>query len=243
MPRSFSVIRRLSLRHASHCLAVLGVLSASSVFGDDAKSNSRNGDEHKKTSSEKVEVPECLEKLKLSSKQQDEIKGIVRKYDSTFEKVWSEFGDRYMKTITLESSMLAAIEDHFTDEQRKQIRDQRHKTAQHEKAAVGTSSQPNQAKPKSEDIVKEELSTSGVSLTSEQQAMAEQVQDKYRMRLRSMNRDIQGLHIRLLSLESDKLAAIEDVLTKDQLAQLRSEREQAPGSKLSDNKTVQRKSE
>lgn len=244
MPRLMTVIHRLPLRHASHCLALLGVLGASSAFADDAKPSAKSNADQKKTASETVTIPECLEKLKLSAKQQDEIKGIVRKYDASLDKVWGEFGDRYMKTISIESSMLAAIEDHFTEEQRQQIRDQRRKTAQHEKAAEGTSSQPNHAKPKSDDVVKDELSTAGVSLTSEQQTMAEQIQDKYRGRLRSMNRDIQGLHVRLLSLETDKLAAIEGVLTKDQLEQLRTERQQAPNtSKLSLNKTVHSKSE
>ena len=47
-------------------------------------------------------------------------------------------------------------------------------------------------------------------------------------RLRSLNRDIQGLHTRLVSLEADKLVEIEKVLTKDQLAQLREHRQSAP---------------
>jgi hypothetical protein len=43
-----------------------------------------------------------------------------------------------------------------------------------------------------------------------------------------MNRDIQGLHNQLVSLEADKLVEIEKILTKDQLAQLREFRQAAP---------------
>jgi len=239
MPRPTAAIRRSSLRSASLCLATLGVLGVSTVFADDVKSDSKDKAVQKHVAAKTIELPECLDKLKLSAKQQDEVKEIVGKYDASIDKVWNQFSDRYMKTIMLETSMLAAIEDHFTDAQRQQIRDQRRKTAQHEKASEGTDSRPNQAAPKSNDVVKEELSTGGVQLNSEQQSMAEQIQDKYRTRLRSMNRDIQGLHTRLLSLEADKLAAIEAVLTKEQLTQLRTERQQAPAtSHLSSTKTT-----
>lgn len=242
MPHLIRVIRQIPLR-LSCSLAVLSILGVSSTFADDVRFNSKTGADQKRAS-ETGQIPDCLEKLKLSSKQQDEVKGIVQKYDASLDKVWNEFSDRYMKTITLESSMLAAIEDHFTDEQRQQIRNQRRKTAQHEEAADVTKSQPNQPKPKTDDVVKEELATTGVSLTSEQQSMAEQIQDKYRARLRSMNREIQGLHIRLLSLEAGKLAAIEAVLTKDQLEQLRSERQQTSnGTKVSVSKPVLDKAE
>ena len=40
--------------------------------------------------------------------------------------------------------------------------------------------------------------------------------------------DVQGLHIRLVSLEADKLVEIENVLTPEQLAQLRKNRQNAP---------------
>lgn len=47
-------------------------------------------------------------------------------------------------------------------------------------------------------------------------------------RTRSLNRDIQGLHTRLVSLEVDKLVEIEHVLTKEQLRQLREIRQNVP---------------
>jgi hypothetical protein len=43
-----------------------------------------------------------------------------------------------------------------------------------------------------------------------------------------LNRDIQGLHTRLVSLEADKLVEIEKVLSKEQLAELRQFRKNAP---------------
>jgi hypothetical protein len=69
-----------------------------------------------------------------------------------------------------------------------------------------------------------------VSLTPEQEAAADKIQERYLGRLRSLNRDIQGLHTRLVSLEADKFVQIEKVLTKDQLKQLREIRQNAPPS-------------
>ena len=69
-----------------------------------------------------------------------------------------------------------------------------------------------------------------MSLTPEQEVAADKVQEKYRTQLRSLNRDIQGLHTRLVSLEADKLVEIEKVLTKEQLTQLRTSRQNAPAA-------------
>lgn len=65
-------------------------------------------------------------------------------------------------------------------------------------------------------------------LTPEQERAADKLQETYLSHLRSLNRDIQGLHIQLVSLEGDKLAEIENVLTEDQLLQLREIRKTAP---------------
>ena len=142
--------------------------------------------------------------------------------------MWQQFGSRYMQAIVMETSLLAAIEDNLTEAQRLQVRDQRHKTAKYEKAVAATNTKLNQAAiTKNEETTKpasdaaEELATAGVSLTDEQEAAADKVQEKYRSQLRSLNRDIQGLHTQLLSLEADKLVEIEKLLTKDQLARLR----------------------
>jgi hypothetical protein len=70
----------------------------------------------------------------------------------------------------------------------------------------------------------------GIALTSEQEAAADNLHHKYVGQLRVLNRDIQALHNRLISLEADKLFEIEKILTKDQLAELRRERMSATTS-------------
>jgi hypothetical protein len=66
-------------------------------------------------------------------------------------------------------------------------------------------------------------------LTPEQEDAADKIQQKYAGRLRSLNRDIQGLHTRLVSLEADKLVELEKLLTPEQLAQLREARQMKTG--------------
>ena len=173
-------------------------------------------------------IPPCLESLTLSQPQQDQIKEIVRDYDADVSVVWKQFSDRYMETIRTEASLLAAIEDNLTEAQRKQVRDQRRKTAQHQKVLAGTDVKPNQATAKPASALEEEIAIVGVSLTAEQELAADKLQEKCLSHLRSLNRDIQGLHTRLVSLEADKLVEIENVLTKDQLLQLREIRQTAP---------------
>jgi len=182
-----------------------------------------------------VMIPECLEKLKLSDEQQNQIQAIIRDYDESLGIVWKQFGDRYLQTISMETAMLAAIEDHLTEAQRMQVRAQRHKTAKYERAMAATNTKVNQAADKPNEqatagtnAADEGLAAINVTLTDEQEASAEKVQEKYRNQLRSLNRDIQGLHTRLLSLEADKLVEIEKILTKDQLAQLRISRQNGP---------------
>jgi Spy/CpxP family protein refolding chaperone len=199
-----------------------------------------------KVQSEQVAIPECLEKLNLSTEQQAKIRDIVGNYDRSMGQVWQQFGNSYMQAITLESSLLAAIEDNLTEAQRQQVRDQRRKTARHEKDVASTNTKANQVevKPKEETTrpttaAEESLAVIEVSLTDEQEATADKVQENYRARLRSLNRDIQGLHTRLVSLEADKLVEMEKVLTKDQLSQLRTSRQSPPAAP----KVVTRKTE
>lgn len=175
-----------------------------------------------------VAIPACLAKLTLSSQQQVQVKEICQDYDTDLASVWKQFGDRYLETIRTEASLLAAIEDNFTESQRKQVRDQRRKTAQHQKTLAGTDVKPNQATAKPASAVEEEISIVGISLTAKQEEAADKLQEKYLSHLRSLNRDIQGLHTRLVSLEADKLVEIENVLTKEQLVQLHEYRQNAP---------------
>jgi hypothetical protein len=183
-------------------------------------------------SRDQVAIPECLEKLNLSSQQQDQVKEIVRDYDADIASVWNQFSDCYRNTIRTETLLLVAIEDNLTDAQRTQVRAQRRKVAQHEKSLAGTSNKPNQAITPPASAVEESNAIVGVSLTPEQEASADKVQERYLSRLRSLNRDIQGLHTRLVSLEADKLVEIEKVLTKEQLKQLCESRQNAPPAVL-----------
>ena len=228
-----ATLHRLTLRRVSGIVAIVTAMALAPAFAKDpdqveAKPANKGPAVRVQAQSESVVIPECLEKLKLSSQQQDQIKGIIQNYDGSLGVVWKQFSDRYMQTIAMESSLLAAIEDNLTEVQRKQVHEQRRKTAQHEKTIAGSNDKDNQApaKPGTEKI--EDLATTGVSLTQEQETAADKVQEKYHPQLRSMNRDIQGLHTRLVSLEADKLVEIEKVLTKEQLSQLRMHRQSAP---------------
>ena len=181
-----------------------------------------------KAASASVAIPTCLASLTLTPQQQEQIKEIVRDYDADLASVWKQFGDRYLETIRTESSLLAAIEDNLTEPQRNQAREQRRKTAQHQKVLAGTDVKPNQATAKPASAVEDEIAITGISLTAEQEAAADRLQQKYLSHLRSLNRDIQGLHTRLVSLEAEKLVELENVLTKEQLTQLREFRQNAP---------------
>ncbi len=180
--------------------------------------------------SNEAAIPACLAKLDLTKQQETQIKNIVRDYDKDLSMVWTQFGVRYMDTIRTEALLLAAIEDKLTDAQRQRVREQRRKTAQHQKSLESTDAKPNQATSKPVSAVEEELSIVGVALTAEQQIAADALQEKYLSQLRSLNRDIEGLHMRLVSLEADKLVEIEKVLTKDQLLQFRKIRQNAPAT-------------
>jgi hypothetical protein len=206
--------------------AVVGVLLVAPSRADDPADAS--GSPQTKAAPSDVAIPACLEKLTLTPQQQEQIKQIVCDYDADLASVWQQFGTRYLETVRTEALLLAAIEDNLTDAQRKQVRDQRRKTAQHQKSLAGTDDKPNQATTKPSGAVEEEIGIVGIPLTAEQEAAADELQQKCLGCLRSLNRDIQGLHIRLVSLEADKLVEIENVLTPEQLRQLRENRQTAP---------------
>ena len=245
-------MKRFSLTRVSSLLAVAGALALAPAFAKDeeTKSNTKGAPVRAKASPDHAAIPahaaipSCLEKLKLTQQQQEEVKGIVGKYDADHAVVWKQFSDRYMETTKTECMLLAAIEDNLTEAQWKQVRDQRRKTALNEKALAGTNGKPNQATDKPASAVEAEIAIVGVSLTPEQEVAADKLQGKYLDHLRSLNRDIQGLHTRLVSLEADKFVEIEKILTKEQLTQLREIRQSAPVSlKVASSKTVPTKTE
>ncbi len=266
-------MKRFSLKHGPSLLTVACLLALAPAFAQDrAKSevkstnkvnsgrdNEQARPEKGQAHSEQVAIPECLQKLNLTSQQQEQVKEIVHNYDGSLGMVWKQYSDTYLKTISLETSMMAAIEDSLTESQREQVRQQRRITAQHEKAQAGSNPKgnqtpvksnieprkPNQTAEKTDDAtakpaqaVEDGLAAAGITLTDEQEAAADTVQQKYRSQFRAMNRDIGRLHIRLVSLEADKLAEIEKVLTKEQLIQLRTHRQNAPDTrKVASNET------
>jgi len=232
---------RLVFKGTLGALAVGGALALTTVSAKDpVEKGTRSGNDRAvlqtAAQAESVVIPECLEKLKLSAQQQEQVRKIVNDYNVPLKTVWKQFGDRYMQAIEMECSLLAAIEDNLTEPQRQQVRSERRKTAKYEKSVAMTDDKPNRAttKPdsaaKSDTAVEEDLSEIGIKLTAEQAAAADQIQDRYRSHLRSLNRDIEGLHTRLVSLEADKFVEIEKVLTKEQLAELRASRQAAPDS-------------
>ena len=237
MRRSMNEFVNLNVRHGTAlicarvrqvaCLSVVGgVLVASQAFAKDpvqpeAKPTSKL---IPATTADAPAIPECLEKLKLSQQQETQAKEIIRTYDVKLNAVWKQFGEKYMETVRTEVSLLAAVEDNLTESQRTIVRGQRRKMAHTELAMQGTASKLNQATAKATDPVDQAVSGAGITLSSEQEAMADKIQEKHASHLRSLNRDIQGIHNRLVSLEADKHVELEKLLTKEQLVQLREER-------------------
>lgn len=232
----------------SSLLAVASILTANSVFAaepSDTRIKAANPPAAARNNahSDAAAIPECLMKLNLTAKQQEQIEGIIREYDHSIDMVWDKFRERYMKTVAVETAQLAAIEDHLTDAQQKQIREHRRMTAQHKNISVRTNEVPHTTakvdlssdksdksdksadKPAGE--VNVDVANVGVTLSQEQEATADKIHQKYRPHLRAMNREIHNLHNRLVSLEASKLTEIEQVLTKEQLTQLRANREDA----------------
>jgi hypothetical protein len=230
-------MRRL-MNSACSILTLAGVLTVGTAFGQEPGSKAAKPVTKNITAAaEPSALPECLEKLKLSAEQQEQVKGISQKYDQSIGMVWKQFGDRYMQTIKLETAMLAAIEDNLTDAQRQQVQDERRKTA-HSEAA------PAAGHKKHTNAAEKEIAAAGVTLTHDQETAADKVHQKYRDQLRMMNHDIHGLHARLVSLEADKMAEMEKVLTKEQLAQLKMSRQMAPaGGKVAATETEEKKAE
>jgi hypothetical protein len=222
-------VKRFSLKRASYLLAVAGLFVVTPAFAKEpaeADSSSKSKPAQAKAAmDEEVTIPAVLEKLELSSKQQAEVKEIVRKYDTHIAAVWARFSESYLETVAMEASMLAAIEDGFNEAQRKQVRDSRRATAQADTAKTDAKSNKPKATAEATPVVEEELVIIGVSLTPEQEAAADKVNGNYFNHFRTLKREIHALHSRLVSLEAEKIVEIEKVLTEEQLKQLRDVRQ------------------
>jgi hypothetical protein len=175
-----------TIRRVTSLLVAASVLAVAPAFAKDPpgptiKATSKVAANHD-AQSEPVAIPACLEKLKLSAQQEMQIKEIVHNYDASISAVWKKFGDRYMQAVSMETTLLAAIEDNLTESQRKQVHDQRRKMAQHEKVIAATSTKvnqatatPNEETTKPATAAEEGLATVGVSLTDAQEATAEKI--------------------------------------------------------------------
>lgn len=229
--KSGTLLNRAPLQRIA-CLAALvgGLALAPGFAGEPPQSEARPASKIKPAAAAEAAIPACLEHLKLTQAQQTQAKEIVHKYDAKLDAVWKQFGDKYIETVRTEVALLAAVEDNLTEQQRVQVRDERRRVAHAEIALEGTNSKPSRATAKPADAGEQAASAVGISLTDEQEAAADKIQQKYVGRLRSLNRDIQGLHNRLVSLEADKLVELEKMLTKEQIAQLREDRQSMNGT-------------
>lgn len=220
-----------TLRHAV-CLVAVGVTLAFSGLnaGDPPQADAKPASKIKPEAATPVAaaetaIPACLDSLKLTAMQQTQAREIVQKFDVTIDATWRQFGAKYLETVRSEVAMLAAIEDSLTEKQRTQVRAERRKVAHAEKALEGTPSKPNKATEEPVDSADQVIAGVGITLTDEQEAAADRIHEKYVSHLRSLNRDVQGLHNRLISLEADRLVELEKMLTKEQLAELREHRQ------------------
>lgn len=217
---------RIGYRAFSVCAMALAFLVVSAFAL--AVQQPADTDDRPRSDSDTVTISACLEKLMLTQQQQAQIEEIVSEYEAEITSVKKEFSERYLQMIRTEVLLLSAIEDNLTEDQRKQVRAQRRKTAQHQKELTNQEVKPGEDTSQPASAVEEGMAVVGISLTAEQQRAADKLQERYLSQLRSLNRDIQGLHMRLVSLEADKLVEIENVLTEDQLPQLRKIRQTIP---------------
>ena len=224
----------LSFRRAGILVAAGAVCVSSQVFAQENNKPERKQDAEVKTAHAVVAgeaaIPECMEKLKLSEEQQTKAKEIIGSYDQKLDAVWKQFSVKYMATIRTECLLLAAVEDGLTETQRTAVHAQRRQLAHAEKALEGTNARTNQSTEKPADAVEQVVEGAEITLTPEQETAAEKIQQNYASHLRSLNRDVEGIHNRLVSLEADKLVELEKILTKAQLVQLRESRQMTTGA-------------
>lgn len=243
-------VNRSSLRRASYLLVIAGLLTVAPAFAKEPADTEAESNRKPKTTRAKggaegeTAIPCALDKLELSSQQQTDVKEIVRKHDAELVSVWKQFSDRYLETVAMEASMLAAIEDNLNEAQRKHVRDKRSKAARSGASEKNATSKSKTVAAESGDVVEEELLIIGVSLTPEQEASADMVHSNYFSHMRALKRDMEQLHNRLVSLEAEKIVQIEEVLTEGQLKQLRDVRKTSPvAQKATASKNSSKKTE
>jgi hypothetical protein len=165
-------------------------------------------------------MPPVLERLQLSPQQRNDVEAIIARHDANFAKAWQEFTACYQQTLKAEAFLLTAIEDGFTDAQRRAAQEQRRKQTV---ASLTRDAAPATAAKESTKAATPSGSVPtppGVALTPEQVTAVGKLQEKYHIHLGPMTRDIQACHGRLLALEMEKFIEIEKVLTQEQLKML-----------------------
>ena len=239
-------MKRMHFTHLTSLLSLAAILSLAPLFAEDpAEPKQKNRGDRPMTrvkGADDAPIPGCLENLKLTDEQQTKIRDIVATYEAECESVWTKFKHCYRDTVRTEVLLISAIEDNLTAEQQKQVRSERRKLAREarmeargkpsaktvsdSKAATEPKGDEAQGGDPAADVQAKTLGN--IDLTPEQEEIAEELHDKYYGRMRTLGRQIDSLHKRLVALEADELAEIEAVLTSEQLQQLREIRKEAP---------------
>ncbi|MDB5344793.1 MAG: hypothetical protein JWP89_3170 [Schlesneria sp.] len=217
-----------------HLRIVAGTFICLSVMSASAPLFAKDSDDAAK----KSDLPSCLSKLKLTDDQKSKAKEVVQKYDDKIDKVMKHFSDKYLETVETEAALLTSVEDVLSEQQRENIRNERHKAAHSDKdtdksddksKAVSSSDTKSGKATAVIEEIDEITFSNGVTLTVEQEAIADRITNKHMAHLRALHRRVHSIHNRLIALETDKIVELEKLLTKEQLSQLRQDRQAAAG--------------
>jgi hypothetical protein len=222
-----------------HLRIVAGTFICLSVMSASAPLFAKDSDDAAK----KSDLPSCLSKLKLTDEQKTKAKEVVQKYDDKIDKVMKHFSEKYLETVETEAALLTSVEDILSEQQRENIRNERRKAAHSDKDTDKTDAaksddkskavSSNDTKPGKSAVVVEEIDeitfANGITLTVDQEVIADRITTKHMAHLRALHRRVHSIHNRLIALETDKIVELEKLLTKEQLSQLRQDRQAAAG--------------
>lgn len=220
-----------------HLRIVAGTFICLSVMSASGQLFAKDSDDAAK----KSDLPSCLTKLKLTDEQKSKAKEIVQKYDDKIDKAMKHFSRKYLETVETEAALLTSVEEILSEHQRESIRNERRKAAHSDDDTdkVGTAktdeknkaTASNDSKSNKSPVIAEEIDeitfNNGVTLTVDQEVIADRITNKHMAHLRALHRRIHMIHNRLIALETDKIVELEKLLTKEQLTQLRQDRQAA----------------
>ena len=220
-----------------HLRIVAGTFICLSVMSASGPSFANDSDDAAK----KSDLPSCLTKLKLTDDQKSKAKEVVQKYDDKIDKVMKHFSHKYLETVETEAALLTSVEEILSEHQRENIRNERRKAAHSDNDTDKADSTKtdeksqattiNDAKSNKSPVIAEEIDeitfSNGVKLTVDQEVIADRITNRHMAHLRALHRRIHMIHNRLIALETDKLVELEKLLTKEQLSQLRQDRQAA----------------